>query len=220
MTKLTAILLAMLIVFSSGCGNTASGITNKDHTNTAAPEAIDDMFTDDDFKIPENARQWQERNAPIFMREEFYDDFTYQKDGEYHIDYRKAMESIEVDVIYDREEENIIITPKDELGPLMFQFTLYCVPVAEMRFYACWEYLCEFMHANSNHDEWCYFFSENEPPEESVEYFILDIDGEEFRLTDNVFFEVDSTIGTMMLLDDDEKELDDFALQGGGIKNI
>ena len=218
--KLTAIFLAMLIVFSSGCGHTASGETTRDHSNTAAPEAIDDILTEDDFAIPEKALQWQERNAPIFMRDDFYDHYSTEKDGICHLDYRKAMQDIEIEVTYNREDEVIIITPKDELGPIMFQFTLYCVPVAEMRTYVCWEYLCEFMHTNSNHDEWCYFFSECELPDENTVYFTLDIDGEEFNLTQNVFFEVDTTIATMMSLEENKEELNNITFPEGDTKNI
>lgn len=201
MKKLATIFLAMVIVFSSGCGMSASGTTTKDYPDTAAPEAIDDMLTEDDFVIPENALQWQKRNAPIFFRNDFYNDYIHRVDREECLDLRGALKSIEVDVIYDREEENIIITPKDELGPLMFRFTIFCIPVAEMRCYACWGYLCEFMH-NGGNDEWCHFFSECEPPDETTEYIALDyIDGEKFYLTKNVFMEVDSTIVTMLLLD-------------------
>ena len=82
----------------------------------------------------------------------------------------------------------------------MFQFTLSFAPVTEIDAYVCWQYACEFMHRNSNHDEWCHSFSEYSSPTETTQYYILDIDGEEFYLADNVFFEINATIVTMMSL--------------------
>lgn len=195
MKKLIMILLTMVILFVTGCSNLASGTITEDLSETA-----DGTLMEDDYAIPEVGLRWQERNAPIFIRDGFYDNFTYEKNGMQHIEYRRAMKSIEVNVTYDRDEDTIVITPKNELGPIMFQFTLSCAPVTEIDAYVCWQYACEFMHRNSNHDEWCHSFSEYSSPTETTQYYILDIDGEEFYLADNVFFEINTTIVTMMSL--------------------
>lgn len=193
MKKLVVLFVAIIVILT-GC-NLASGTIIEDLSETA-----DGTLMEDDYAIPEVGLRWQERNAPIFIRDGFYDDFTYEKDGMRHVKYRRAMDSIEVNVTYDRDEDTIVITPKNELGPIMFQFTLSCAPVTEIDAYVCWQYACEFMHRNSNHDEWCHSFSEYSSPTETTQYYILDIDGEEFYLADNVFFEINTTIVTMMSL--------------------
>ena len=199
MKKLVVLFVAIIVILT-GC-NLASGTITEDLSETA-----DGTLMEDDYAIPEVALRWQERNAPIFIRDGFYDDFTYEKDGMRHVKYRRAMDSIEVNVTYDRDEDTIVITPKNELGPIMFQFTLSCAPVTEIDAYVCWQYACEFMHRNSNHDEWCHSFSEYSSPTETTQYYVLDIDGEEIYLADNVFFEINATIVTMMTLTEGSQE--------------
>ena len=199
MKKLVVLFVAIIVILT-GC-NLASGTIIEDLSETA-----DGTLMEDDYAIPEVGLRWQERNAPIFIRDGFYDDFTYEKDGMRHVKYRRAMDSIEVNVTYDRDEDTIVIMPKKELGPIMFQFTLSCAPVTELDAHVCWQYACEFMHRNSNHDEWCHSFSEYSSPTETTQYYVLDIDGEEIYLADNVFFEINATIVTMMTLTEGSQE--------------
>ena len=205
--SVTALLIMFIVLTVTGCSHQTYGTAAKGHSDTIAPGAIDEILTDDDFTIPEVALQWQERNAPIFTDDNFYDKYVVEKNGEYHIDLRKAMESIEINVSYDQETESITIIPQKELGPIMFQFTLFCVPILGMDdIYTCWEYSCEFMHANGNPGEWYQDFFESEPLTDETAFYIIDIDGREFYLTENVFLEVDATIATIMSIKEEAGE--------------
>ena len=197
------VILVTLFILCCGCGRTTSATTpTPQDTNTiyGFPEEFPDA---EDMAIPDVALEWQERNAPIYLKDDFFQKYTRKIGDTEHIDFAKAMESIEVDTKFDRETGIITITPKRELGPVMFRFTLYCMSFEELQIYACCEYLFEFMHTNDNPDKWLCFFSEGEPPADDTEFYIIDVDGEEFWLTDNVFYEVNSTICTMLMMGKD-----------------
>ncbi|MBP5656399.1 hypothetical protein J6X15_02335 [Candidatus Saccharibacteria bacterium] len=205
MRKLLIVLLTFLFTLC-GCAQTSASPAAS--TTSTIPDSninpFEDQLTEDDYVIPDVALAWQERNAPLFLREDFFDPYTYGDGEDTYTDFSAAMASIEIDASYDHENNIITITPERELGPIMFQFTLYCIPVEELGVYVCCEYLYEFMHTNSNNDEWVYSFSESEPPNDNTEFYIVLVDGVEVWLTDNVFYEVDSTIATMMLIGNEE----------------
>ena len=68
MKKLVVLFVAIIVILT-GC-NLASGTITEDLSETA-----DGTLMEDDYAIPEVALRWQERNAPIFIRDGFYDSY-------------------------------------------------------------------------------------------------------------------------------------------------
>ena len=199
-----AIAVLLILLFSlCGCGKAYSEPASVEATASTA-------IVDEDFAISEIAKEWQTRNAPIFLRDDFYDPYAEQVGDEIRIDLDKAFAAIDLKVSFDESEETMIVTPVNELGVIMFQFSLHCVPFDEDKHFVCYEYYYEFMHTNSNPNEFLYYYSESSLPTDDSLYFIGRVGENVIYFPEDIFYEIDSTIGTMMTLTDDDTQPQDF----------
>lgn len=92
----------------------------------------DDVLGDDDEIIPvdkisETAKQWQRKNLGRFSDPYYY--YNYMDDDHMHFSL-EAYTDIDLSVTWSDVSEqcgDIVITPNDELGVIMFEFRLHCV---------------------------------------------------------------------------------------------
>ncbi len=206
--------MVIVTLLLSGCAQPASASTTTSVSDSdeffSYPE---EQIPEEDLAIPDVALEWQSRNAPIYFDDEFFDCYTRQIGDYYYLDLDQALASIEIEAKYDVCENVITIRPKQELGPIMFQFTLFCESLPDIQSVVCYEYLYEFMHTNSNSEEWLCEFSESEMPDENTTFYFVRIGGCEFLFTDNVLMEVDTTIATMLTIGNEgmmPEEFDDL----------
>ena len=211
MKKLSALIMVIVTLLLCGCAQPASASTASDALDSDAPFSYpEEQIPEEDLAIPDVALEWQSRNAPIYFDEKFFDRYSYQVGDYYYLDLDQALASIEIEAEYDVYENIITIHPKQELGPIMFQFTLFCENLPDIQPAVCYEYLYEFMHTNSNSEEWLCEFSESEMPDVNTAFYFVRIDGCEFLFTDNVMMEVDTTIATMLTIGNEEMAPEEF----------